>query len=309
MTGKKDFRILCLDGGGGKGLYTLGVLNEVESLLKKPLCENFDLIYGTSTGAIIAAALAFGKSIGSIEAFYLDKLSKIMKRFTAAKRSEELRLALKEVFEEQKFNSVKTDVAIVATNFDEKRPFIFKSAVKFAHGLKPTFVPGFGASIAEAVEASCSAYPFFQIKKIETANQGVVRLVDGGFCANNPSILALADVVHGLGVSPENVKFLSVGVGNYPARYPLYAYLQGARIYPALTLISTQFGASSNSIEKVFNILAQKTQVVRVNDAFSDSALATSLFEYDRTRLLRLKTKGRESFAGKEQEIKNLLGI
>jgi predicted acylesterase/phospholipase RssA len=49
-------RVLSLDGGGAKGFYTLGVLREIEALW-----QSFDLIFGTSTGSIIAALLALGK--------------------------------------------------------------------------------------------------------------------------------------------------------------------------------------------------------------------------------------------------------
>ena len=49
------FRVLSLDGGGAKGFYTLGALKEIEALVGCHLCKKFDLIYGTSTGAIIAA--------------------------------------------------------------------------------------------------------------------------------------------------------------------------------------------------------------------------------------------------------------
>jgi hypothetical protein len=45
------FRILSLDGGGAKGFYTLGVLKEIEGVLKCPLYQCFDLIFGTSTGS------------------------------------------------------------------------------------------------------------------------------------------------------------------------------------------------------------------------------------------------------------------
>mgnify|MGYP003113584183 CR=1 FL=1 len=46
------FRILSLDGGGAKGFYTLGVLHEIERMVGGPLCDRFDLIYGTSTGSL-----------------------------------------------------------------------------------------------------------------------------------------------------------------------------------------------------------------------------------------------------------------
>ena len=62
----KVFRVLSLDGGGAKGFYTLGALMEIEALVGRRLCEKFDLIYGTSTGAIIAALLGLGKSVDEI---------------------------------------------------------------------------------------------------------------------------------------------------------------------------------------------------------------------------------------------------
>ena len=64
----ETFRILSLDGGGAKGFYTLGVLKEIEALVERPLYEHFDLIFGTSTGSIIAALLALaarGESRGT----------------------------------------------------------------------------------------------------------------------------------------------------------------------------------------------------------------------------------------------------
>jgi hypothetical protein len=71
-------RILALDGGGIRGLITLGVLARLERELAAAsddgtgfrLCQYFDLIGGTSTGAIIAAGLARGMSVSDITAFY-----------------------------------------------------------------------------------------------------------------------------------------------------------------------------------------------------------------------------------------------
>src|ERR1700726_1473557 len=65
-TSEQICRVLALDGGGAKGFYTLGVLKEIEGLVNKPLHECFDLVFGTSTGAIIAALIALGRSVDEI---------------------------------------------------------------------------------------------------------------------------------------------------------------------------------------------------------------------------------------------------
>lgn len=54
------FRVLSLDGGGAKGFYSLGVLHEIEGMIGCRLHERFNLIFGTSTGSIIAALIALG---------------------------------------------------------------------------------------------------------------------------------------------------------------------------------------------------------------------------------------------------------
>jgi hypothetical protein len=70
-------RILALDGGGVKGILTLGMLESLEAELRRRagdpklvLSDYFDLIGGTSTGAIVAAGLAVGKSVKDMIALY-----------------------------------------------------------------------------------------------------------------------------------------------------------------------------------------------------------------------------------------------
>src|SRR6516225_4080127 len=79
-TEERPFRVLALDGGGSKGVYTLGVLKEVEAIANAPLCTVFDLVFGTSTGAIIAALIALGKSIADIETLYFTLIPNVMTR-------------------------------------------------------------------------------------------------------------------------------------------------------------------------------------------------------------------------------------
>lgn len=55
------FQILSLIGGGIRGAFVTSYLNELEKKLGRPIAESFDLIAGTSTGAIIAAGMAAAK--------------------------------------------------------------------------------------------------------------------------------------------------------------------------------------------------------------------------------------------------------
>src|SRR5437773_11789908 len=72
-------RLLTLDGGGAKGFYTLGVLKEIEAMLGCPLYKRFDLVFGTSTGAIIAALIARGYEVDDIHDLYKKYVPGVMK--------------------------------------------------------------------------------------------------------------------------------------------------------------------------------------------------------------------------------------
>src|SRR5436305_1226685 len=73
-------RILALDGGGIRGVFSLQILARIEQIFReeqgKPdlvLADVFDLIAGTSTGAIIAAFLSWGLCVSDIEEVYIER--------------------------------------------------------------------------------------------------------------------------------------------------------------------------------------------------------------------------------------------
>src|SRR5271165_337765 len=209
-------RILSLDGGGAKGFYTLGVLKELEAMIGPPLCGHFNLIFGTSTGAIIAALLALGNDVDAIHALYKEHVPTVMRSRNARERSAALARLASTVFEDRTFEDVKTGIGIVATHWVEEKPMIFKASRAQAHGRENTFVPGFGCTIADAVRASCSAYPFFTRPIIKTSKGEHVELIDGGYCANNPTLYAIADALVALKQPHSAIRVVSIGVGVYP---------------------------------------------------------------------------------------------
>jgi len=68
-----SFRILALDGGGIKGMFTAAVLAAWERETKLKIVDHFDLIAGTSTGGILALGLGLGMSAADMVQFYRDK--------------------------------------------------------------------------------------------------------------------------------------------------------------------------------------------------------------------------------------------
>ncbi len=166
------FRILSLDGGGSKGVYSLGVLIELEKKLGAPLRKHFDLIYGTSTGAIIAASLGLDISTQDILKHYLALAPEVMTCWTCGGRAEALSRHLSKIFKKRKFADFKVDIGIVALNCETKEPLIFKSNAGAAHGMKGTFDPGFGCTIAEATQLLPPHTHSFPKRKLRQAIRG-----------------------------------------------------------------------------------------------------------------------------------------
>lgn len=298
------FRILSLDGGGAKGFYSLGVLREVEALVGTPLCEAFDLVFGTSTGAIIASLISLGFTVDQIHELYREHVPRIMQAKSKEDKSAALAGLADEVFGDAMFTDVKTGVGIVTTRWASETPMIFKASAAQAHGRLPTFVPGFGVKVSDAVQASSSAYPFFDRKTVRTSAGDIVELIDGGYCANNPTLYAIADATRAFGVPLERLRVLSVGVGMYPPpKVSPWKSVFWINKLLSVQLLQKTLEINTASMDQLRAVLFTDVRTVRVNDSFERPEMATDLFEHNLEKLNILRQRGGESYAAREAEI------
>lgn len=306
---KKPFRILSLDGGGAKGFYTLGVLHEVEAILGgRRLCEVFDLIYGTSTGSIIGTLLSIGYSVDEIHALYKEHVPTVMKPWLPCTKSKKLAELAEKIFGDKGFDAVKTGIGIVTTNWLNDKPLIFKADAGQAHGRRDTFVPGFGCKLCDAVQASCSAYPFFKRKKVTTSAGDTYELGDGGYCANNPALYAVADATRAFKVVHPDIILVSIGVGVYPMpkTHPWQLTWWLSRV-PSVRLLQKSLEINTQSMAQLHNVLFGDIRSVRISEAFSQPEMATDLLEHDLTKLNKLRQRGRDSFQEFEAQLREYL--
>lgn len=300
-------RILSLDGGGAKGFYTLGVLKEIEAMLNCPLYKRFDLIFGTSTGAIIATLIALGYEVDQIHDLYRKHVPAVMSCKRRASRTAALEALAKEVFKQRTFADVKTGIGVVTAKWMTERPMIFKGSVQQAHGSRGTFTPGFGVSIADAVQASCSAFPFFDRKVVTTAAGDKIELIDGGYCANNPTLYAIADAVVALRKERSDLRVVNVGVGVYPAPKKFHVWLAKKIPFNSIELLQKTLEINTQSMDQLRTILFRDVPTIRISDTFERPEMATDLLEHNMEKLNTLRQRGRNSFASREDELKQFL--
>ena len=196
-------RLLSIDGGGLCGLIPAEALILIEKQLddltgkQLPLCDRFDLIGGTSTGAILAAGLCLGMKASDLRDFYLKFGKEIFTkvflpiRFWHSYPSEPLERRLKDKFGESTnlgSPKLRTNILIVAKNASLGTTWFFTNNPKGKY---------FGTNAAlplwQIVRASSAAPTYFPPQKIaipdEQAQVHNYEFVDGGVSSyNNPSL-------------------------------------------------------------------------------------------------------------------------
>lgn len=304
FSAQKPCRILSLDGGGAKGFYTLGVLKGIEGMLGGArLYERFDLVFGTSTGSIIAALICLGHSVDEIHDLYRDHVLKVVAKRLPWTKSRALSELANEVFQDRDFSAFRTDIGIVATHWAFETPLIFKTSVSQAHGDRGNFVPGFGCKIGDAVQASCSAYPFFCRKRLEGPNKEKMLLADGGFCANNPTLYAIADAAEAFKVAREHIRVVSIGVGEYPVPRRYFTVSHWIGYLFTVRLLQKVLEINTKSMVQLQKVLFQEVPTVRISNRYTKPELATDLFEANSDKLDQLYQRGRESFREYEKDL------
>lgn len=294
----KKFKILTLDGGGSKGVYSLGILNELEKKLGGSLLEHFDGFYGCSTGAIIAACLVKGKTVEEIKELYFKYIPHIMQAFQPSTRSKRLKEFLEKEFGNDKFDTCQKFLGIIATSLDDNAPKIFKSNMNAIHASEATAAPGFEISIAHALLASCSAQPFFE--KATVSNKLTqFNLMDGGFSANNPTLFAIIDGLKAFKINEENLTIVNIGTGNFPESIPISTSLNFCHL-PSKDLITTILNVNTNTDSLIVKLLLKDMKILRISDEFSSPQ--TSILESNKGKLETLFNLGTKTFGKNEKK-------
>ena len=302
----KDIKVLTIDGGGSKGIYSLGILAELEAKLGGSLSKYFDLFYGCSTGAVIAAALSLGKPVDYIKKMYYEKLPWIMNGWSSGQRTKRLRQMLNDEFGNHSIDNIKKPLCIVATSMNEKKVKIFKSHKIMAHGLENSFNPFFGVPFVDALMASCSAVPLFKKTDIVTPEESSYVLIDGGFSSSNPSLFAIIDAKK-FKRENEKVKILNIGTGSFPEAKNLRIMISGISHYASAKLLTTMIDVGANTVGWIAENLSADVAYLRISKNYSDNNLKTSILENNAEMFKILHQLGRDTFGEFEKSIQEFL--
>jgi len=222
----KTFKILCIDGGGIKGLYSSTILGHLEQKFG-PMSDYFDMICGTSTGGLIALCLALKIPANEISKIYSEQGNKIFpnrswlggiirQTFWRGKYSDgPLIEVLKTVFEEKKVSDLSNLVCIPSYSLTDARPWVFKRD----HGKLDR---DNNTLLVDVALATSAAPTYFPLCEIPTYNHK--QFIDGGVWANNPTLVGIIEALtYFVGKDKEfsSVEILSISSLNSTAGKPI----------------------------------------------------------------------------------------
>ena len=230
-------KVLAIDGGGIRGLIPALVLAEVERRTGRRIAALADLLAGTSTGAIIACALAKPDPMPAarVAAIYEQdgprifhrSLLKIItsadgyldERYDASGLVRSLRTHLGDA----RLPQATTEILLVTYDLQARSPVLLRRSDD--------------VSMVEAAHASSAAPTYFEPVRI-----GPRTLVDGGVCAINPAMLAYADAGGRLDVLG------SLGTGEHTRPIPFSEARGWGQIQWARPIIDVVFDGSADVV-------------------------------------------------------------
>jgi len=209
FTGVKPRRLLALDGGGIRGVMSLEILRKIERALATAtgkgnlfrLGEFFDYIGGTSTGAIIAAGLAVGKSVQELIDFYTDagplmfEKTHLLTRLRSFYQADPLRNKLKDVFGERMLGAsdLRSLLLIVTRNATTDSPWSVSNNPLARYNDRARKDCNLNIPLWQLVRASTAAPVYFPPEMLQWDEDDPSKtffFVDGGVTPyNNPAFL------------------------------------------------------------------------------------------------------------------------
>jgi hypothetical protein len=276
-TQTRPFKILALDGGGYKGLYTAAVLAEVETF-NRPLAAHFDLLCGTSIGGLIVLALAAGKSASDVKEFFLDWGERIFPRGSRWQRfrrgvaqlaldgkydDRALREALAAILGDARMSDANSYLCIPTLNLPTLSPWVFKT------DHDPTLTRDSNWLLRDVARATSAAPTFFPVAEIDGLPGR--QFCDGGLWANNPTLVGMIEALRffaGPDKPYDSIRILSIGTVDDAkprsvTRPKALSVLSGGREILTATL-SAQERAIARQAEFLRSALCVPVDIVRI---------------------------------------------
>jgi uncharacterized protein len=231
-------KVLAIDGGGIRGLIPARVLAEIERRCRRRAGELFDLVAGTSTGAIIACALTRPQPLAAerIARIYLDEGPRIFHR-SLLKRITSVNGYLDERYDSDGLlESLRRHLG--TTRLAEADPPVLLTVYDLERRRAMLLGERDDMSMVDAAHASSAAPSYFEPVRV-----GELTLVDGGMFATNPAMCAYAQLDGGADL------VVSLGCGEHTRPLPYEQVRDWGRLEWARPALDVVFDGTADAVD------------------------------------------------------------
>ena len=275
----KYVRVLAVDGGGMRSLLALKCLEYLEKRSGRPVCELFDVMVGTSSGAFVVAALSVpldhdtprftaaelikefpGLWAKTLKTPLIHPLLSLEGRTAPKYLTRTRQKVFQEFFGDTQVGAALTTIILPAYSTREQVPFLFASDM----GKSTSFSGASGRAITEAGDffladavtaATCDPAVSAPSKLTNSGRDQTETLVGSGVYANNPSLLALSEAML-----------------RYPGKQCVLISL-GAGVSPTVSEDATAGWRKSGNAEEIMRFAAEASQ-------FMNAQISSSLLRF-----------------------------
>jgi predicted acylesterase/phospholipase RssA len=231
-------KVLSIDGGGIRGLIPARVLAEIERRCGRRAGELFDLVAGTSTGAVIACGLTRPDPLPAeqIANIYVDEGPQIFDR-SLLKRITSVDGYLDERYDSEGLvTSLRRHLG--TARLADARPAIMLTAYDLERRRAVFLRRDDDLSMVDAAHASAAAPSYFEPVRV-----GATALVDGGVFATNPAMCAYAEIDGDLEL------LVSLGTGEHTRPLPYEQVKDWGRLEWARPVLDVVFDGTADAVD------------------------------------------------------------
>jgi patatin-like phospholipase/acyl hydrolase len=288
-------KVLAIDGGGIRGLIPALVLAEIEQRTGRPISSLFDLVAGTSTGAILACGLTRPQPMSAeqlaaiyeeegpqiFDASLLKQVSSLGGLIDERYDSSGLVTSLRRHLGDTRLADAVTDILITVYDLEARQALELRRDDD--------------VSMVAAAHASSAAPTFF-----EPVRLGTRTLIDGGVFAINPAVLAYAEAGGKLDV------LASLGTGEQTRPLPYDQVKDWGQIEWARPILDVVFDGSADAVDTVLERLIDDAYFrlqTRLDEASDD------LDDASPENLAALRREAEQLIAERSADIDRLCGL
>ena len=323
----RKYKILCIDGGGIRGIIPGQVIAEIEKRFGIIVADYFDMVAGTSTGGILTCAhlipddqnptrpkfkaqevvdlyLKNGERIFNIP--FGHRLRSLFGVIQSKYPHDGIEAVMNEYFGEKKLSDLLKPCLVASYDLINQKAHFFRQQ-------RAKLDPEHDFKVREVARSTSAAPTYFEVSNVKSLKQEEFTLVDGGVYANNPALCAYAEARNifekpsGEGAATAiDMQILSISTGHSKDDYTYKKARKWGAAEWVMPVIDIMMSGVSQTVHyqltEIFKSVNAELQYLRIDEEIK-KPMSSSMDKADSDHLIALQEFGKNVFQKSEEKL------